>query len=343
MNTPVYEPYSVGVLTEDIVNGNQYASVWPHEKVPVMPKREIVSSYFDKDQYGQYVHKGVDAQGHSYESTVTADTSVRAQYIQDDRHQISIPLLRKGERVMLYRLKGSNELFWKPVNVDGRLAESDSVVKAYAATSDKEQGGFEGDPEKAYISSFSPANKEISIITSQANGEPCGYMIQVNTKAGAVVIQDTLGNIIQMSSVEHRITLRNADDTLIDLNKQDIKIHCLGNMEVKVGGNLSWDVTGNKEVKIGGNLNEDISGNSEVNCPEMKTTSSHIGVECPTTDYKGMVNMGGMATTGSGGDGNASLSGGMVAQQDVVASGSISLTHHVHKEQGDGADTSPPK
>lgn len=342
MSTPVYEPYSVGVLTEDIVNGNRVASVWPHEKVPVMPKKEIVSSYFDNDQYGQYVHKGVDAQGRSYESTVTADTSIRAQYLQDDRHQISVPLLRTGEKVMLYRLKGSNEFYWKPMNTDGRLAESDTMVKAYAATNEKEPGGFEGDPEKSYVTSISPANKEISIVTSQANGEPCGYVIQVNTKEGAVIVQDTLGNIIQMDSVGHRITFRNADDTLMDLNKTDLKIHCLGNMEVKVGGNLSWEVAGNKEVKIGGNLVEHISGNTEVNCPEMKTTSSHIGVECPTTDYVGMVNMGGMSTTGAGGDGNAKLSGGLVAEQDVIASGSISLTTHVHREQGDGKDTSIP-
>lgn len=343
MLTPVYEPYSVGVLTADIVNGNPVATIWPHEKVPVMPKKELVSTYFDSNQYGVYTHKGVDASGRNYEANVKADTSIRATYLQDDRHQISIPLMRTGERVMLYRLKGSNEFYWKPVNADGRLAESDSVVKAYAATPEGTPGGYEGDPEQAYISSFSPANKEISIITSQANGEPCGYHIQVNTKDGAVVIQDTLGNIIQMSSVEHRITLRNADDSLIDLNKQDIKIHCLGNMEVKVGGNLSWEVQGNKETKIGGNHTEEISGNSEVNCPEMKTTSSHIGVDCPTTDYKGMVNMGGMTTTGNGGNGNAKLSGGMVAQQDVVASGSISLTNHIHMEQGDGRPTSTPR
>lgn len=342
MATPVYEPYSVGVLTTDIVNGNNVASVWPHEKVPVMPKKEIVSTYFDNDQYGQFTHKGVDSQGRSYEANVKADTSMRAKFLSDDRNQISIPLLRQGERVMLYRLKGSDEFYWKPLNSDGRLAESDSVVKAYAATNKDEPGGYEGDPEKAYITSISPANKEISIVTSQANGEPCGYFIQVNTKEGAVVVQDTLGNIIQMDSVGHRITLRNADDTLIDLNRQDIKVHCLGNAEFKIGGNLVWDIAGNKEVKIGGNLKEDVGGNSEVNCPEMKTTSNHIGVSCPTTDYEGMVNMGGMSTTGSGGDGNAKLSGGLTAQNDVVGSG-VSLATHHHIEQGDGRPTSPPQ
>lgn len=342
MANQVYEEYCIGVLTENVVNTNKTISFWPADKVPVLPKRELVSTYFNAEEYGFYQHKGVDSQGRSYEANVKADTSMRAEYLNDDRNQISIPMLRVGERVQIYRLKGSEGLFWKPLNIDGRLGESDSVVKAYAATNKDKPGAANGDPEQSYVTSFSPLNKEISIVTSQANGEPCGYVVQLNTKDGAMLIQDTLGNIIQLSSVEKRITLRNADDTYMDLNKQDFEFHCHGNAKFTVGGNLEWNVTGDKQTTVGGNHVESISGNSEVSCPEMKTTSSHIGVECPTTDVVGMVNMGGMSTTGDGGDGNAQLKGGLKAEKDVVASGSISLTHHTHLEQGDGRDTSQP-
>ena len=343
MSGPVYEEYCVGVLTENIVNTNKTASFWPYEKVPVLPKRELVPTYFDAAEYGMYQHKGVDSLGRRYEANVKADTSLHATFLNDDRNQISIPMLRKGERIQVFRLKGTDKFFWKPLNVDGRLGESDSIVKAYAATGKDNVGGAQGDPEQSYITSISPLNKEMTIVTSQANGEPCGYFVQINTKQGAVVVQDTLGNILQIDSVGHRITMRNADDTFVDLNKQDFELHCHGNAKFTVGGNLEWNVSGDKNTTVGGNHNENISGNSEVNCPKMAVTSSHIGVKCPTTEYEGMVNMGGMATTGSGGDGNASLTGGMVAQKDVVASGSVSLTHHVHQEQGDGRPTSPPK
>lgn len=349
VNGELYERYSIGVLVENVVNGNPVVKVWPIERVPMIQPGEMETSYFDKIAGASYQHKGVDASGKHYRNDISTDVAISAKYLSQSRNQVSIPLMRKNERVMIYRLKGSNEFYWQPLGTDNRLGERDHHVEMFAATKEGEQKGFEGSPEQAYTKTMSPANGEVSIVTSKANGEPASYVVQINTKQGAVVVQDDLGNIIQISSVEKRITLRNGDDTFIDMNKENLSIQALGNCDIKIGGNLNVEVGGNETYKIGGNeergisgsATRNVSGSTEFTCPDVSQTSSQMTVQCPTNDFIGMVNVGGLSTTGNGGSGDATLSGGMKAQKDVVA-GSISLQGHTHYEQGDGRPTSAP-
>ncbi|WP_051977390.1 hypothetical protein [Necropsobacter rosorum] len=80
------------------------------------------------------------------------------------------------------------------------------------------------------------------------------------------------------------------------------------------------------------------------------TAAEQINIDCPIVNIKGNVNITGALTTEDNGgtkgnisiSGNVDVKGGITAKGDVKA-GAISLQNHVHREQGDGADTSKAK
>lgn len=80
------------------------------------------------------------------------------------------------------------------------------------------------------------------------------------------------------------------------------------------------------------------------------TAAEQINIDCPIVNIKGNVNITGALTTADNGgtkgnisiSGNVDVKGGITAKGDVKA-GVISLQNHVHREQGDGADTSKAK
>jgi hypothetical protein len=60
-------------------------------------------------------------------------------------------------------------------------------------------------------------DKHITLSTSQANGEPVGFTIQINTGKGFLVIEDTDGRIITMDKNDDQIMAKNVANTFVDL------------------------------------------------------------------------------------------------------------------------------
>lgn len=88
---------------------------------------------------------------------------------------------------------------------------------------------------------------------------------------------------------------------------------------------------------------------SIVNCKTAEINASeHVSINSPATDVSGTLTVQGLITGAggfaiSGGSGATCAVTGTVEVSGDVTAGGISLMHHVHKEQGDGADTSAPK
>lgn len=97
-----------------------------------------------------------------------------------------------------------------------------------------------------------------------------------------------------------------------------------------------------------------------ISCNQATIQASKMSVNSPISTFSGDVAIGGNLTAGSGAynldnleqeltelkkaksSGAAMFYGSVNSMQDVIAGG-ISLRNHVHKEQGDGANTSAPK
>lgn len=86
-----------------------------------------------------------------------------------------------------------------------------------------------------------------------------------------------------------------------------------------------------------------------VNCKTATVNASEsVSINSPNTNVSGnltvkglLTGQGGLAISGGSGGASAKVTGKVEVTDDVVAGG-VSLLNHTHKEQGDGAPTSPP-
>lgn len=109
----------------------------------------------------------------------------------------------------------------------------------------------------------------------------------------------------------------------------EIHADTMGDMTATVGGELRAEVTGGATLKAASVL---------IDSPSTHVTGT-LTVDKLITGTGGIIVSGGSGATVTG---SFTLNGGLAASDDVVAGG-ISLMNHVHVEQGDGAQTSPPK
>jgi phage baseplate assembly protein gpV len=122
-----------------------------------------------------------------------------------------------------------------------------------------------------------------------------------------------------------------------------VELNATGNATATIGGDLAASVTGSAALTVGGETAIDSAGPATLKAPTVK-------IDSPATTITGTLTVQGLLTyaagmAGSGatpGGGAAAITGDIkITSGDLTADG-ISLKTHVHTEQGDGADTSPP-
>ncbi|MFO5452878.1 hypothetical protein ACLBO7_30440, partial [Klebsiella pneumoniae] len=74
------------------------------------------------------------------------------------------------------------------------------------------------------VTQLSADDKNVTIGTSKANGEPYRYSVQINTGTGAVYIHDDIGNRFELVSKDKRLMLMNADNSFVKVEKKAIDL-----------------------------------------------------------------------------------------------------------------------
>lgn len=256
---------------------------------------------------GMMTVRGKDSKGQPYISKVETNSVISAEWWPDDHNQVTAPLVQTGQRVQVWRNAKTDTYMWRSANMDPSLSVQETVVKMYAA---KGKDGKEGTltPENSYSTSFSTANKEISLKTSKANGEPVAFDIQVNTKDGVILYKDDKGNLCHFDAVQNRITMKNANGSIVDLDKSNITMEAPDTINIKAGNTINLEAP-KYNLK-----------NSEV-----KWQASTIKVNCPDNEFVGVVKMGSMSTTANGGDGGGTISGNMQIKGSTTITGPTTI------------------
>lgn len=161
-----------------------------------------------------------DSTGKLSKQEVLAGSSVRAKWLKiGDSNRITPPNIRRGERLMVYRLGDTDKYFWDTIDVDNHLRKLETVIWVFSATQ-KEEDGI--DLDNYYYIVLSTHDKKIRLQTSAANNEPYRYSIQIDTDGSTVDISDDNGNKIHLSSKEHVIALENTDKSSVIIDKTEI-------------------------------------------------------------------------------------------------------------------------
>lgn len=233
MQASCFKSVSLGIVAENKKMAdaqgkiNRVISVTPIEDLS-MTNGEIRSNP------EQLEASGTDASGKAYNSAVVVDQVIEATWVPFLSNRLTPPDVRRGERVRLWRSGDADKYYWSTMGLDDHLRKLETVIFAFSATTDESQ--TELDLNNCYYFEVSTHNKSITVQTSASNGEPFRYTAQINAAEGAFLIEDDIGNSIELDSTENRICMENADASKVELKAGKIAIVANEEVSLTVGG-----------------------------------------------------------------------------------------------------------
>jgi hypothetical protein len=211
------QPHSIGIVAANKKLDSHIIEVTPTETVP-MVNGEIT------DHQADYKAKGTDDTGAAYQVEVKTTVSIKATWLPlGSMNRKTAPDVRRGEYVQILRFGDTDEYFWMTLWDDLKLRKLETVIYAFSGTKVE---GAEVNAENYYFLEISTHKKLIHFHTSKADGEPFTYDIQINTKEGTILITDDIGNYISFDSKGRQIEMKNADGSLVEVNKTNINLIC---------------------------------------------------------------------------------------------------------------------
>lgn len=294
----LYHFYSLGIVAANKLLSSNNIEVVPVEHASYLDGE--VTDNMETSNVG-----GADSSGQSYQDSVNTTASIKAQWCQEGvGNRVTAPDVRRGDKVIILRYADTDKFYWREWGNSYRRLET--VTHAFNANPDE---SVSTDADNSYYFNVSTHAKEISVHTSDKNGELCQYDIQINTETGYVVIQDNIGNSIELDSAETVIRLKNADNSMLELTKKVINITAPDTVNITAG-------SGNINLKAGSSVTT-------------KTNTVTVNAESQTNNVPNITNSGNVKTAGkSTTKGFASESGGTF---EVSGNGTFTGTVEVDK------------
>lgn len=217
--------YSLGYAAANLDVGQTELMVTPIEKLSMIDG-ELTDGEVELNSESVNLNTGQS------NNTVKASIAIKAKWFSMNPWLKLPGLVRRGELVRIYRLGDTNEYYWENLGMDNiDLRKKDIlIVNVPNETSNEVQ---KSNARNSVYFEVNTLDKHITLSTPTNDGEPCGYVLQVNMKAGTFTISDDVGNYIAMDSVKERIIMRNNSDSKIELNRADIFIESRNSVQVK--------------------------------------------------------------------------------------------------------------
>lgn len=246
---------SIGIAAENKALDSYEVPVAPIEIFP-MVDGELVESLDEVDV------SGVDQMGVDYTIRLKTSSTVTATWMQMGSNRVTPPDIRRGERLLLWQYADSDKYYWTSMGMDDDQRRLETAIWAWSATPDV---AAELDlANNMYSVELSTHGKHITIHTTQENGEPFEYTIQLNTGSGIFFITDQDGNSVQLNSAERIIKAVNSDDTEATINKTTLYGYAKKNVRVRSDDTLSASSGGDMTHYVEGDLNQYVGGNMNV-------------------------------------------------------------------------------
>lgn len=211
----ILEAFSYGIAAENIGLKTLMLEVTPVEHL------SLIDGELNADQ-NDYKGTGKDTKGNDIGTTIKTSNTLSAQWLCiGSSNRITPPTIRRGEQLIIYKAGDTNKYFWTTLNSDIKLRKLELAVYAWSATPDENETTAH---DTTYFFEVNAMEKTVSFHTSQANGEFCGYDIQIDTGNGRLFMKDTIGNSVLMDSKEHQVRIENTEGNYFDLIKNVLNI-----------------------------------------------------------------------------------------------------------------------
>lgn len=209
--------------------------------------------------------KGIDQNKRPYQTTLVRGINIKATW-KGENNTYTSPDVRRGERVNLYQLGDSDTYYWESAGLDLNLRRLETVTKMWSGN--PKNDNRQPSESTHYMFTVSTHDKHITINTSQANGEPVGWTIQLNTGKGYFVVEDTDGRVVVMDRKDDQIMAKNMTGTFVDLKGDTLfgkAVHgdfTFSDFNVRGVGTFHDHITMKKGLKVTGGIESDSVKNS---------------------------------------------------------------------------------
>jgi hypothetical protein len=270
--------YSIGRAANNKALKNENGH--PETKLEVTPIEqlnmldgELISLPFDSEVNGK------KADGSSYSAKVTLNTALTATWLSMSANRSTPPDVRRGERVIIWRYKDTDQYYWTETNWDQHLRRLETMHLRFSATAD-EQADME-DARNYYHLAISTHEGMIHLETARANGEKAKYALQINTKDGLVVLTDDFGNFWQIESIAKIVSMQNGDGTLLQLDKKKLYGYASQSIHLIAEENMRLETKDFKLTTQTGRI--DASSRFTINTPQLNVGGGQATFEVPVT------------------------------------------------------------
>jgi len=252
--------YSLGLVSANKILSSKDIEVTPVEDFPMLDG-EIT------DHIDLYKATSKDAAGSTTKVQIDTTASVKATWLPiSNSNRRTPPDVRRGETVVLYKFSDTDKFWWNTLFNDSRLRRLETVIYAF---SDNAEENVEDTATSTYFLEVSTHRKIIHLHTSKSDKEPFIYDVQINAKEGVITITDDAGNYFILNSRDTRLTMRNGDGSIVDIDKTNITLSSTDSITLKsknihVLSEKNTTVKSGKITSISSEKNK-ISGGAELN------------------------------------------------------------------------------
>lgn len=211
----IFQPYSVGLVTKPKARDSRFVNA---VAVEIATGTDGESTHAPEEE----IVKGFSSDGSEYQVKMTNSRDMECEWLPMEGNRSTPPDLERGELVMIYRLGDTPQYYWTCMGLRNHLRTLESVITMYGATPDLSGCGL--DFTKCYYQQWSPLDGHITFGTSMANEEKFKYTFQINTKDSFMAMTDDVGNYMEINSADARCMFKNANGSIIRMEKQIIDL-----------------------------------------------------------------------------------------------------------------------
>lgn len=216
--------YGIGQVAEDI-DGSE---TWD---VEVFPLEILPSTSGTLGTEDSKPREFKDASGKSYSYTVSSSNTITATWLPfGDYNRATAPCVRKGEYVILFQYGGEDQYFWIPLFMEADLRKTERAIWVFSNKS--QTTDLANLQSQSYYFKVDTMDQQVQLHTDNSQGEACGYDIILDTTSGTFLIEDTLGNSIELDSSGGILNLKINSE--VNLTTKNVKGTIEQNVEIEL-------------------------------------------------------------------------------------------------------------
>lgn len=207
--------YSLGLVAKNKPLTSKSIEVTPIEDFPMIDG-EV------NDHKEKYKSSSKDANDSVTNVHVDTTVSIKATWLPiNNSNRKTAPDVRRGETVVLYQFADTDKYYWNTMFDDIKLRRLETVIYSFSNNSKE---NVPDDAESTYYLEVSTHRKLMHIHTSKNDGEPFAYDVQIDAKNGVITFTDDADNFFILNSRDKRLTMHNADGSILDIDKKTITL-----------------------------------------------------------------------------------------------------------------------